>query len=378
MNRAGERALGPRPSVGRTSDNRGSLDSDRRAAQSREDATFSRALRHVGLTNHESQLYHALVRQGPTTAREAIAESGLDRATGYRMLSRLRARGMLSVHGFRPQQFIALDVGRLLERVVEVHRDEIEIRRLLRQAYASGFDPASPDARVTNGASVPSISQTTRAVLSGGPGLANGPLPLTLLPTPDSINRYVVERLGEAKKEICALVRPRSLSKSLRTELIRTMVGRLKEGVPIRLVFDYHPSEIEFLTEILRLHPDALGTLMVRFYALQFARLFAVDQRVAVRWLASPSGTNRDPELGVASDHGEFVRSQMTRFENTWRAGISIEQALSSPRGSIIAPTACSRELRLAIDAYLRRRGAPSSGPLAPDDRGVLSPQLRL
>src|SRR5580658_7710937 len=44
---------------------------------------------HLGLSVHEAQMFRSLLEGGPSTARAAIEHSKLDRATGYRILSRL-------------------------------------------------------------------------------------------------------------------------------------------------------------------------------------------------------------------------------------------------------------------------------------------------
>jgi len=92
---------------------------------------LTRGLTHLGLTVHEAQMYRAVVRSGPVTARHAILASQLDRATGYRILARLAARGLVVPTGRRPHRFVALDVGRLLDRATVFLRDEVDLHRVV-------------------------------------------------------------------------------------------------------------------------------------------------------------------------------------------------------------------------------------------------------
>jgi hypothetical protein len=100
-----------------------------------------------------------------------------------------------------------------------------------------------------------------------------------------------------------------------------------------------------------------MNSLVARFYAPQWSRLMLADQRVALRSLSPPGYADLDPDLGVLSEDPALVRSQVSRFENVWRASIPIEQALASPRGSVMTPPTCSREIRQAIDTL--NRNAP-------------------
>jgi hypothetical protein len=331
------------------------------------DAT-TQGFRHVGLTSHEAQMYHALLRSGPSTARAAIQFSRLDRATGYRMLSRLRARGLVAVKGVRPQRFVALDAVRLMVRVSDLARDNLELRRIVRQVYAAELPPqrrSTPAGGLAPGSSIASL--VPPAAPGSGLSLRESGSSTRLATDNAAISRVLGLAFSEARREVCGLVHPRTLPAPQRAEMLRRIEEALAGGIALRLVFDYHPAEVEFLTDVLRRVPTALDTMSVRFYAMQFARLLVCDNRVALRWLPPPSGSSRDPDLVLASEEPDFVRTQAARFENTWRAGVPVEQALASPRGSIIAPPTCSRELRAGIDR-LNRRARPE--PPAPDGAG--------
>jgi len=53
-------------------------------------------LRRIGFSEQETKLYLALLALGPVTATAAASEAGIDRATAYRFLSSLQAKGFVS------------------------------------------------------------------------------------------------------------------------------------------------------------------------------------------------------------------------------------------------------------------------------------------
>lgn len=52
------------------------------------------------------------------------------------------------------------------------------------------------------------------------------------------------------------------------------------------------------------------------------------------------------PELGVASEDGEFYRYQSSRFQTVWRDALPMEQANPAAGGIRFVPTSSARELR--------------------------------
>jgi sugar-specific transcriptional regulator TrmB len=324
---------------------------------------YVQSLRHIGFTDHEARMYYALAARGPSTATQAIQNSQLDRATGYRMLSRLRARGLVTVKGFRPQRFVALEPPRLFDRVLDLVRDDLELRRVVREVSiramtgpreANGNGNGGPVASPV----VPTVSVATEfSVTPTVPTIPPRVPQCRLLPGPETIGPELLSLIGTAKKEVCALVHPRTLTPNLRKDLAQSFVAALKRGVVVRMVFDYRPAELEFLTAILREYPGAMNSLVARFYAPQWSRLMLGDQRIALRCLSPPGYADLDPDLGIVSEDPALVRSQVSRFENVWRASIPIEQALASSRGSVMTPPTCSREIRQAIDTL--NRNAP-------------------
>jgi len=305
-------------------------------------------LTHVGLTVHEAQMYHTLLRHGPSTARHAIAQSRLDRATGYRVLSRLRARGLVTASGYRPQRFTALDAGRLLDRVATTLRDELDLHRIVRDLYVSEL-PAPPRP-----------SQAPSEPVRPGP---TAPGRHHLLPGNEAIGGFLVDHLARSRDEAGALLRPALLPETTRLALADALRSAAGRGLKCHIVLDYHPTDLDFLSLVFRGMPEGRGSFEVRFYAPQLGQLFLFDHRTALRCLSTLGGPSHpSTALGVASEDPEFVRIQTGRFQTTWREAVPIELALRTPQGSDLGPTTTSAELRQWVDQPGRSDSRESSG----------------
>jgi sugar-specific transcriptional regulator TrmB len=294
------------------------------------------ALVHLGLSVHEAQMFRSLLESGPSTARSAIEHSRLDRATGYRILSRLRARGLVTASGYRPQRFVALDATKLLDRVTSFWRDEIDLHRVLRDIYQGGLGIPARDA-VPTPAALPSTVPT---------GLPRSPAHHLIVPGLERIGRQMVELIDQSHDEVGALLRPHLIPEPYRARVRASLATALRRNVRVRLVVDYHPPELDFLSELLHDFPEAGPGLEIRFFAPQLARLVVIDRRYALRCIHSALTAAAGPDLGIASDDFEFVRMQSGRFQSTWRESVPLEAALRSPMGSVLAPPSSSRELR--------------------------------
>lgn len=294
---------------------------------------------HLGLSPREAQLYFTLLRHGPETARHAIQSSHLDRATGYRVLSRLRVRGLVAATGHRPQQFVALEIGRLFERVAAFLRDDLELQRTIREVYQHelhlGRSPGLEPARAV-------------APTEAAPGMV--PRPRTgafrVVPRGAEIGRFLCESIGGAKEEVNVLLRPQLIPEPFRSEVGQAIVRAVQRSVRLRIVLDYHPPEVDFLTSVLKAWDGQPSHLEVRFFAPQFARLLVADRRIAMRAIGLPGSPGAGPEFAVVSDDGEFVRYQSSRFQTIWRDALPLEHAAPVAGGIRFVPTTSPRELR--------------------------------
>ncbi len=313
-------------------------------------APLTLGLVHLGLSGREAQLYHSLLLHGPMSARHAIQDSHLDRATGYRVLARLRVRGLLAATGHRPQQFVALDIGRLFERVTGFLRDDLDLHRTVREIYLAEIvhgRPPGPDA--------PSVLSATET----GPVLprARGAT-FRLLPRSVDVGRYIAQTFSAAREEVSALVRPQLINEPYRTEVQQSIAGAIGRGVRVRIAIDYHAPEMEFLAGILRAWDGAPAGLEIRFFAPQFGRLYLTDRRVAMRGVGTPGQAGPGPEIGVVSEDGEFVRTQTARFQTIWRDALPMENVPATAQTGLRAQTPSSaRELRHWVERNHRSEG---------------------
>jgi hypothetical protein len=268
---------------------------------------LTRGLTHLGLTVHEAQMYRAVVRNGPVTARHAIAASQLDRATGYRILARLAARGLVVPTGRRPHRFVGLDVGRLLDRATVFLRDEVDLHRVVRAIYLAESPTRAPG-------------------LDEGDPLFRPPAPRTplpgrthIIPKDEEFAPQLLRRIAAARQEIQALSRPGVFAEGARLDVAKALLRASERGVRIQLVVDYRATDLEFLAKLLA-GPGGTGPRPeVRIWTPQLARLWVVDRKVAVRGFGALSPPRPGGGPLVESEDDEFVRQNAMRFEAVWR-----------------------------------------------------------
>lgn len=312
---------------------------------------LTRGLTHLGLTVHEAQMYRAVARNGPVTARHAIVASQLDRATGYRILARLTARGLVVPTGRRPHRFVGLDVGRLLDRTTVFLRDEVDLHRVVRSLYLAGTPPRTAPGE------------------DGEPVVRAPLLPRTpivhkahLIPKDEEFATELIQRIGSARQEVHALSRPGVLLEPARVELARAIVRATERGIRVQLVLDYRATDLEFLAELV---PAGGGNIRpeVRIWTPQLGRLWIIDRKLAVRGFGAMAFPRPGGGPLVASEDDEFVRQNMLRFESIWReatplsldahdlASFGREPTPSSPRAS---PSAAGRRSVESHETTLR------------------------
>lgn len=306
------------------------------------------ALLHFGLGVREAQLYRTLLKFGPMSARQSIGLAGLDRATGYRVLSKLRARGLVSSTPSRPQRFVPLDVTRLFERTVTVLRDDLEFLRVLREHY------------LADGAHAAGTSRVSPLAPSGPPARARWPT-VRVYPRSEEIAHGLIQLADGAKEELEALMMPQVIPESLRVEVARAVGRCVERGVRVRVVVDYHPIDLEFLAAMLKSWATIPHGFEFRFFAPQFARLYLIDHRTALRCIRTAGSTSLGPELGLSSDDPEFVRYQSTRFQAIWREALPMQRAEGGvPHARATPALGNPRDLRRWVE-----RGAVVTGRLA-------------
>ena len=289
---------------------------------------LTRGLTHLGLTVHEAQMYRAVVRSGPVTARHAIAASQLDRATGYRILARLAARGLVQPTGRRPHRFVGLDVGRLLDRATVFLRDEVDLHRVVRSLYLAESPPR------------PASSDDGEPMLRAPLARPTVTAKAHLIPKDEEFAAELIQRIGSARQEIQALTRPGVLPEGSRLELARALARAAERNVRIQLVLDYRTTDLEFLARFLPTVGHTGTKPEVRIWTPQLGRLWVVDRKIAVRGFGALSFPRPGGGPLVASEDEEFVRQNSVRFESIWREAtpLSLDARELAGFGREVAP----------------------------------------
>jgi hypothetical protein len=271
----------------------------------------------LGIPRHEAEMYIALALRGPSTAREAIQESGLDRATGYRVLAHLQSRGLVSSDGRWPRTYAPLPLKQLFDRLGSLVRDEAETQQKLKELYLGVAGIADP------------------SMVGGGNGFPSMPGRLSVpMPVPDGHLQLFagttspIEQLGRvlrtARTSIDASVRPRSLSAEGRSVLARHLGRALQRRVKLRLVIDETAGDRRFLGMVLRECATTPSCLEVRCYVPHFTHLYSVDSTFALRYVGYPAPSHRGQEASISAFEPSFVRSQTDRFQTIWTGAVPL------------------------------------------------------
>lgn len=279
------------------------------AAHPHEDSAGPRALQAFGLSRREARMYLALALGGPGIACRATEASGLQRATAYRVLSRLVARGLVSEHRAWPRQYTAMPLRTLVERNVAFLRDEIDLRRWLVSAFPGV--PERPGPWEPRGESLP------RGALTGGPAAAPS-LPL-LVRLGSASDPGILGEIQNARRTVDAVIRPRDIGAGLRSKVAGVLLRASMRGVVVRIVLDYLTADRRLATTLRRAQRGP--NLEIRHYTPVGGHFYVLDGRTAARFplvRALPA----DSMPGVLSKDPAFVENQAARFEAVWEDAI--------------------------------------------------------
>src|SRR4029077_10406974 len=111
-------------------------------------------------------------------------------------------------------------------------------------------------------------------------------------PGHDAVTACLAEAIDSAREDVGALLRPHLLTDPQRTKIRQAIADAMRRNVRIRLVVDYHPPELDFLSALLRQVPDVGSNLEIRFFAPQLARLLLIDRKSPVRCIHTATSTS--------------------------------------------------------------------------------------
>ena len=282
---------------------------------SKDVAPSPRILQGFGLTDHEARVYVAVLAQGSSNARGAIRDSGLQRATAYRVLSRLVARGLVNVRPRWPREYSAVDLRTLIARQVSFLRDEIELQQWLLRALPGEAGPS-----LDGGPGV--VHQALRSPSDSVPPLRPS-VDVRVAPLGGVSDSPLVERIETARREIAAFVRPLLLPARLRAKVAAALLRAASRGVRVRLVLDYQAADHRFAKAVEQeILPRRAGP-EVRHYTPLAGHGYVFDEHSAIRFLVL-SRPSKDPDFGLLSAESGFVHSQLSRFESIWEESVAV------------------------------------------------------
>jgi len=290
----------------------------------------ARGLQGLGLSLREAKVYLALLSSGPSGARRATEGSGLHRATAYRVLSRLVARGLVSADRRWPREYHPLPLRVLVERNVAFLRDEIELRHWLLRAFPTAPEPGF-------GERLEPRSDRYHSTYSGDPD--RPPLtPLGLTAIGSGADSPLLQQLQGARRALDGLIRPLMIPASLRSKVAISLQRAAARGTHVRIVLDYLAADLRFAGMLLRDRSGRVANLEVRHFTPLGGHLYVLDGQTAVRF-PTLTGACREPDFGFLSGDPDFVRAQVARFEAVWDDAVARRAARLPPEFDPPVPT---------------------------------------
>lgn len=329
----------------------GALDHDLETpgnGHSRTDSECVRALRPFGLSSREARMYLALARTGRTRARDATEGARLERATAYRVLARLVARGLVSEHPAYPREYSAIPLRMLIERNVAFLRDEIELRRWLVPVFPDGTEAAGIGGHDLRGERFP------KGILPEIPD--RGPCRASLIRYDAPTDSGLLGVVQGAHRSVDAVVRSIDIGPDLRSKMVGALVRAAMRGLMVRVVLDYQTTDRR-LASALRRAPSG-SNLEIRHYTPLGGHFYVLDGRTAVRF-PLPRCFPDDSAPGLLSKDPAFVQSQITRFESVWEDAVPPATTRRDVRAKEFAPSRVSVPLAPASFHEDSVRGRP-------------------
>lgn len=238
-------------------------------------------------------------------ARQATVAAGLHRATAYRKLLRLLARGLIVSDGSWPQRFHAAPLEQVLSRMQSSYRDEEELCRWV-IANCTNLPPGPPT-------SSPTARVAEIVSYRGGQGAR------------------IFHELEHSRHEIDAVLRPISVPAPFRGEMARSIARSTARGVRVRLLLDVTSVDRRFLARLYRELPPSGLPPEVRHLGPLASHFYLLDARRALRFSVL-GGPGHSTDIGILSDDPGYLRSQTARFESMWAAAVAVPFPVRSTR----------------------------------------------
>lgn len=108
-------------------------------------------LARLGIDSRETDIYLALLKQGPASIRDIAHGAGINRGTTYETLKQLKARGLVSYYPRGKRRYFCAEPPELLLKLAEDRKDEVTLAMAsLSRDIVPDLKLMVPDSTTTN------------------------------------------------------------------------------------------------------------------------------------------------------------------------------------------------------------------------------------
>ncbi len=108
-------------------------------------------LRHLGLTDRQTDIYLTLLKQGPGSIRDIASGAGINRGTTYEELKKLKARSLVSYFPKGKRKFFCAESPDQLVKIAEAKQEAlVQATDILRYDLLPDLNNLAPDLTTTN------------------------------------------------------------------------------------------------------------------------------------------------------------------------------------------------------------------------------------
>lgn len=264
-----------------------------------------------GIPEKGARVYLAACRAGPQTASELARVSALSRVETYRFIKQLAADGLLQANGGRPMRFAALPPEELLDRWIRRASDRVRRLEQDRGKILTDWEEARTE--------FDERDPRKFAVLEGR----------------DTIHRFLVKRLGTAKRQVLLSASGSSLHRVVDAGTDRALREAHARGVKVRIVTEVSPQNLvdaKHLSSFAELRHSG-GPIM--------NRSVVIDRLGTLVYVSGEEGFGRTGEEQVAlwSSAAMFVQLARDYHRRLWVPGERAESRfveLENPSAAVL------------------------------------------
>ncbi len=250
-----------------------------------------------GVPEKGARVYLAACRAGPQTASELARLSAVNRVEAYRFIKQLSSEGLLMPNGGRPQRFAALSPDDLLNRWIHRASDRLRTLEAGREKILADWEEGRID-------------------LDG-----RDPRKFAVLEGRETIDRFLLKRIGTAERRILLSSSGLSLSGFIDGGLDRALREASKRGVRVRVITEIYPPNLSDAKHF-------AGFAELRHSSNPITnRAVVVDRAGALVYVSGEEGLGRSGEEQVAlwSSAPMFVQLARDYHRRLWTPAVRSE-----------------------------------------------------